>query len=134
MKIAGTGNLTFVQAPKLTLPTSFEQYNVKTTESINASASGISGYRQFEYPFIARAEGTYEVEPVEFTYFDPDRMQYTTLQTKPLTLDVTPDASGGSAASKLNRPTAPLKLAGAPAGSGLTATVTRWLCTLRGTL
>lgn len=50
VKISGTGNLTFVQAPKLTLPASFEQYNVKTTESINASAAGISGYRQFEYP------------------------------------------------------------------------------------
>ncbi len=98
VKIAGTGNLTFVQAPKLTLPTSFEQYNVKTTESINASTSGISGYRQFEYPFIARAEGTYEIEPVEFTYFDPERMQYTTLRTKPLTLDVTPDASGNNGA------------------------------------
>ena len=95
VKIAGTGNLTLVQAPKLTLPTSFEQYNVKTTESINPSAAGISGYRQFEYPFIARAEGTYPVEPVEFTYFDPERMQYTTLRSKPLTLDVTPDASGG---------------------------------------
>ncbi len=59
VKISGTGNLTFVQAPKLTLPASFEQYNVKTTESINTSAAGISGYRQFEYPFIARAEGTY---------------------------------------------------------------------------
>lgn len=94
VKIAGSGNLTLVQAPKLTLPTSFEQYNVKTTESINSSASGISGYRQFEYPFIARAEGTYEIEPVEFTYFDPERMRYTTLQAKPLTLDVTPDASG----------------------------------------
>ncbi len=98
VKIAGSGNLTFVQAPKLTLPTSFEQYNVKTTESINASTSGISGYRQFEYPFIARAEGTYEIEPVEFTYFDPERMQYTTLQTKPLTLDVTPDESGNNGA------------------------------------
>ncbi|WP_418982063.1 BatD family protein [Alistipes sp.] len=95
IRITGTGNLTFVQAPKLTLPASFEQYNVKTTESINTSAAGISGYRQFEYPFIARAEGTYEVEPVEFTYFDPERMQYVTLHTKPLSLDVTPDASGG---------------------------------------
>lgn len=94
VKIAGSGNLTLVQAPKLTLPTSFEQYNVKTTESINTSAAGISGYRQFEYPFIARAEGTYEIEPVEFTYFDPERMRYITLQAKPLTLDVTPDASG----------------------------------------
>ena len=95
VKISGTGNLTFVQAPKLTLPASFEQYNVKTTESINASAAGISGYRQFEYPFIARAEGTYDVEPVEFSYFDPARMQYMTLRSRPLELEITPDAKGG---------------------------------------
>lgn len=95
VKIAGSGNLTFVQAPKLTLPGSFEQYNVKTIESINPSAAGISGYRQFEYPFIARAEGTYEIEPVEFSYFDPARIQYVTLRSKPLTLEITPDAQGG---------------------------------------
>ena len=95
VKISGMGNLTFVQAPKLPLPTSFEQYNVKTTESINTSSSGISGYRQFEYPFIARAEGTYDLEPVEFTFFDPQRMQYVTLKSKPLTLEITPDARGG---------------------------------------
>ena len=96
VKIAGTGNLTFVQAPKLTLPASFEQYNVKTTESINTSAAGATGYRQFEYPFIARAEGSYDIEPVEFSFFDPDRMQYVSLQTKPLALEITPDAKGGS--------------------------------------
>ena len=95
VKISGTGNLTFVQAPKLPLPTSFEQYNVKTTESINTSASGISGYRKFEYPFIARAEGAYDIEPIEFTYFDPQRVQYVTLKSKPLTLEITPDARGG---------------------------------------
>lgn len=94
VRIAGTGNLTFVQAPTLNLPTSFEQYNVKTTESINASASGITGYRQFEYPFIARAEGTYELEPVRFSYFDPQRMQYMTLQSKPLQMEILPDAKG----------------------------------------
>ena len=99
VRIAGSGNLTFVQAPKLVLPGSFEQYNVKTTESINTSAAGISGYRQFEYPFIARAEGTYEIDPVEFTYFDPERAQYTTLRTRPLTLDITPDANGGGEAT-----------------------------------
>jgi len=97
VKISGSGNLTFVQAPKLTLPGSFEQYNVKTTESINASASGISGYRQFEYPFIARAEGSYDIAPVEFSYFDPSRMEYATLHSQPLTLDVTPDADSGDA-------------------------------------
>lgn len=95
VKISGTGNLTFVQAPKLTLPGSFEQYNVKTTESINASAAGISGYRQFEYPFIVRSEGEYDIRPLEFSYFDPSRMEYVTLSSKPLALEVTPDAGGG---------------------------------------
>lgn len=96
VKISGTGNLTFVQAPKLTLPASFEQYNVKTTESLNTSAAGTSGYRQFEYPFIARAEGTYDIEPVEFSFFSPERMQYVSLKSKPLSLEITPDTKGGS--------------------------------------
>lgn len=99
VKISGTGNLTFVQAPKLTLPSSFEQYNVKTTESLKSSVAGTSGYRQFEYPFIARAEGTYDIAPVEFTYFSPERMQYMTLRSKPLTLEITPDAKGGGDAA-----------------------------------
>lgn len=98
VKISGRGNLTFVQAPKLPLPTSFEQYNVKTTESINPSASGISGYRQFEYPFIARAEGSYAIDPIEFTYFDPQRTEYVTLRSRPLTLEITPDERGGGEA------------------------------------
>ena len=96
VRIAGTGNLTFVQAPTLALPASFEQYNVKTTESINASAAGISGYRQFEYPFIARAEGDYEIPAVTFSYFDPAKAQYRTLASKAVQLEILPDARGGS--------------------------------------
>lgn len=96
VRLSGTGNLTFVQAPQLGLPTSFEQYNVKTTEAINTSATGITGYRQFEYPFIARAEGTFDIPAVEFSYFDPQRMEYRTLQSAPLRMEITPDAKGGS--------------------------------------
>ena len=96
VRIAGTGNLTFVQAPALGLSTSFEQYNVKTTEAINTSASGISGYRQFEYPFIARAEGPFELEPVSFSYFDPTTAEYVTLRSKALQVEVQPDARGAS--------------------------------------
>ena len=73
IKISGTGNLSFVQAPKLTLPSSFEQYNVKTTESMKTTAAGTTGYRQFEYPFIARAEGEYEIAPVSSPISTPRR-------------------------------------------------------------
>ncbi len=94
LRITGSGNLSFVQAPKLALPASFEQYTVKTTESIQTSQQGISGYRQFEYPFIARAEGDYTIDGVLFTYFDPSNGRYITLRGKPMTVTVLPDANG----------------------------------------
>ena len=96
VRISGSGNLAFVQAPTLTLPTSFEQYQVKNTESFKYSGSGTSGYRNFEYPFIARAEGEYTVQPVKFTYFDPERKEYVTLSSSEFNFDITPDASGAS--------------------------------------
>lgn len=99
IKIEGRGNLTFIQAPKLNLPTSFEQYNVKTTESINSSPAGTSGYRKFEYPFIARAEGDYDIPSIEFTYFNPKTEQYITHSSKDMVINITPDADASSGES-----------------------------------
>ena len=65
---------------------------------MKTTAAGTTGYRQFEYPFIARAEGEYEIAPVEFTYFDPAKKQYITLSTARLPINVAPDAGGGAAA------------------------------------
>ena len=95
VKISGTGNLPFVQAPTLSLPSSFELYDVKTTGSLKNSLQGIIGYRQFEYPFIARAEGEYDIPAVEFSYFDPAQLKYVTLSSRELALTIDPDASGG---------------------------------------
>ena len=99
MKVSGTGNLPLIHAPKLTLPTSFESYNIKTTESFSTTGGGISGYRQFEYPFIARAEGIYTVEPVEFSYFNPDLVQYVTLRSNPFEITILPDSTGASSST-----------------------------------
>lgn len=96
LKISGTGNLTFLQAPTLDLPSSFELYNVRNTESIRTTTAGTTGYRQFEYPFIARAEGDYEIPAVEFSFFSPEKDAYVTLSTQPVALHVEPDASGGN--------------------------------------
>lgn len=93
LTISGAGNLNFISAPTLSLPSSFELYDVKSEEKIENSAAGSVGYRRFDYPFIVRAEGDYEIAPVEFSYFDPDKKKYITLSTPALKLVVTPDKS-----------------------------------------
>ncbi len=101
LRIAGSGNLRFIQAPKLNLPGSFEQYDIKTTEQLKTTPNGISGYRQFEYPFIARAEGEYELPPVEFSYFDPEKRQYVTLSSQPHPMVISPDGSGAQSEARI---------------------------------
>lgn len=96
LKLSGSGNLPLIQAPTVEMPTSFEQYNKKTTESLTNNANGITGYRQFEYPFIPRAEGSYTINPVEFSYFDPDAAKYVTLATSAFNIDVDADSTGGA--------------------------------------
>ncbi len=96
LTISGTGNLNFISAPTLSLPASFEQYDVKSEENLQNSASGSRGYRRFDYPFIVRAEGSYEISPIEFTYFDIEKGRYITLTTPTLTIDVTPDKNAAS--------------------------------------
>ncbi|MDY3979600.1 MAG: BatD family protein [Tidjanibacter sp.] len=92
VKISGTGNLSLIQSPQVDLPSSFEAYNIKTTESIQTTQQGVSGYRQFEYPMIARADGEYTIPPVEFSYFNPQTARYETLRSSEVEIVVEPDA------------------------------------------
>lgn len=96
VKISGTGNLSMIQAPQIALPTTFEQYSVKSSESIQTTARGVSGYRQFEYPMIARAEGDFFIPALEFTYFNPQLAKYVTLTAEEYAIHVAPDASAQS--------------------------------------
>lgn len=88
MTITGTGNINLVEAPKVKLPADFEAYDVRKTENITTGASGSTGTLTFEYPFIPRAPGVFDIDPVEFTYYDIEAGRYRTLSSGPLRLKV----------------------------------------------
>ena len=101
LTISGTGNLNFISAPKVDFPTSFELYDVKSEESIRTTPSGSIGQRRFDYPFIVRAEGNYQIAPIEFSYFDVEKGTYITLSTPTLGIVVLPDKSATTAAQQV---------------------------------
>ncbi len=101
LRVSGSGNISFVQAPKIELPNSFELYNVRTTESLRSEETQMSGYKEFEYPFIARAEGDYTIPAIEFSYFDPSNRAYTTVSTNPFSLTITADKSSAGGAAQM---------------------------------
>ncbi len=106
VKISGTGNLSLLQAPEVTLPSTFEQYSVKTTESINTNQYGASGYKQFEYPIIPRTEGEFSIRPTQFSFFNTQKMQYETLESPLYNLEILPDSTatgGGDGSATVRR-------------------------------
>ncbi len=91
LRIAGEGNLAFIQAPKLDLPASFDLYSVKSSEEIKTTRSAAVGYKQYEYPFIARSQGLFELPAVNFSYFDPTQSRYVTLAAAAIPINVAAD-------------------------------------------
>lgn len=97
--LKGVGNLKLINAPTVQWPADFEQYDPKTNQDVNLSTSGNSGTITYEYVAVPRHEGTYNISPVEFCYFDTESQQYRTIKTNPFTLEVA-KGSGKSSASR----------------------------------
>ncbi len=93
IRITGTGNIPLIQAPKMEMPASFEVHNSKMSEDTRLTQAGIAGSRTFEYPFIARAEGDHRIEPVPFSFFNPQTGEYVTLMTREVNMAVVADTT-----------------------------------------
>lgn len=99
--INGTGNVKILEAPKLKLPTDFEQYDPKVKEEITRSGETINGTKTFEWLIVPRYPGDKKIPALEFTYFDIGQKRYITLRTNEFNLSVekgsaeAPQSAGG---------------------------------------
>lgn len=76
LTVSGTGNLKLIAPPTLSFPAGFESYAPKTSDNTRITNGNISGDIVFDYTFIARNTGDYELPAVNFSYFNPDSGEY----------------------------------------------------------
>lgn len=90
LKIAinGKGNIKLIEPFKISFPADFETYDPKTNDRISATASGLSGKKEFDYLIIPRHSGDFTIPPFSFSYFDPSTKQYTTLHSGEMKITV----------------------------------------------
>lgn len=100
MEIKGSGNIKLLNVPAISLPASFEQYEPKTDEDINRTGV-ISGTKKIEYLLVPRSAGKFDIDPVEFSFFNPMKKEYITLKTDVYNIEVEPgNHESGSFTSK----------------------------------
>ena len=97
--VTGSGNFQLFEAPKLNLPSAFEQFDPKSTENITANEGGVSGSKTFSTVAIARQSGSFTLPPVQFHYFDPKTKSYKTASSKELVINVSGERDPNSVAS-----------------------------------
>jgi hypothetical protein len=82
MTIGGKGNLKLVNPPALKLPEGFETYEPKVSENANS--------KTFDYLVIPRQEGDYELNSINFSYFNLDTKKYVTIPSGDIRIKVLP--------------------------------------------
>jgi len=88
MTISGNGNLQLVEPPELDVPGDFERYDPEVKKRLKTNGSGVSGSKTFEYLLIPRYAGTYDLEAIDWVYFDPKKKDYIRKQAGPFTITV----------------------------------------------
>jgi len=107
MTILGAGDLKQIQAPDLGLSAEdFDLYEPKTSEKVYESKGKISGTKTFEYVFLPKRTGRFEVTP-SFSYFDPESATYITKAPNTIAFKVikgtVTDATGRDAIDEENQ-------------------------------
>lgn len=97
--VSGTGNISMIEAPKVSFPGDFEVYDIKSSDNI--AADGASGSKNFEYPFIPRSHGEFVIPPIKYSYYDIGKNRYVTTSTDSIHLSIAKgvDIDGGVAIS-----------------------------------
>ena len=98
LKVTGNGNLKLFNLPKLVLPNTLEVFEPEHAENVKTTLSGMQGNIEDNYTVVPRFQGKYPVASVAFSYFDPKKEEYFTLQSSEHIVDV----YGGPVANNLN--------------------------------
>lgn len=84
--VTGKGNVSLLEAPKISFPPDMEVYDTKISEKIDKG--GLTGSKYYEYPFIPRSHGDFVIDPVKYSYYDVNQKKYVTLETPPIPITV----------------------------------------------
>lgn len=86
--VNGTGNLKLFNLPKLIAPSAFEVYEPEFKDRVSTTQSGMRGSISESYTIIPQFQGEYTIDPLSFSYFDPETQTYKTITSDQILIQV----------------------------------------------
>lgn len=93
LEIKGAGNLWTLQPPPLDLGSDLQIIKIEeeVRDRLLWEDDRAEGVKKFKIFLAARAAGQKEIQPVSFTFFNPDTNAYETVQSNEITINITQD-------------------------------------------
>lgn len=86
--VKGTGNFPLLTAPEIKWPSNVEVSENGISEQTNRYNYPLAGSKTFSYRVSSKDIGTFQVPPVQFSYFNPAQNAYRTTSTEAVTINV----------------------------------------------
>jgi hypothetical protein len=88
LTVSGKGNIQLINAPSIIWPKGIDGYDAKVKDNVDKTKVPMQGSKVFSFPFTVSKAGTYTIDSISFSYFDPETSSYKTLHTPPLQVEV----------------------------------------------
>lgn len=88
IKVSGRGNLKLFNLPKLKLPSSLEVYEPEHQEKVSTDLRGMNGYISDSYTVVPQFKGSYPINALSFSFFNPRTEKYKTITSENFIIDV----------------------------------------------
>lgn len=94
--IKGTGNIRYLKQPDVKFPSSIDRYTPKTDIDARIVGANTTGTYKVDYTIVPQEAGKVLIPATPFVYYDLDKKEYVTLDTRSYELNV---AKGSSTSS-----------------------------------
>ena len=94
--VSGVGNMKLIKQPEVGFPKDFDKYDAKITNKTKLTANGLEGSVIYDFLAVPRHQGSYEIPPVEFTFYNTSTNKYETVKSEGFTLNVTKGSGSAS--------------------------------------
>lgn len=91
VEIIGNGNFKLLKTPKIEVPEEVETYTPKLRENYQATSEGLKGKLVSNTTIVPNYGGKFEIKIEPFSFFNPEKNTYETLNPKPILLTVNGD-------------------------------------------
>ena len=88
LKLHGRGNIRTTPPPEVIIPADFEQYDPEVEVVTDKSRGYVYGAKTFRYLLVPRFPGLQEIEPVRFSFYNPQKRKYETLESERFQIQV----------------------------------------------